>query len=265
LTLGASDYINKPFSPGVVKLRVRNQLKISEANELTKLIEKRTNELSIQTTMLQTMIDSIPDVVICKDLNLKYTLINKYLAELLNIERDNVIGKGDADGLNFSSDVTEKMNSMDRQVINEDKKIIYEEWIPSADGRTLLFETIKAPIKQDGVTTGLVGIARDITEKKQMSEALKAALSQAEGANRAKSDFLATMSHEIRTSMNSIMRFAELALANEELPAQVEDYLEKIKDSTKWLLQIINDILDISKIESGKRQYWRMSRGGPSR
>ena len=76
----------------------------------------------------------------------------------------------------------------------------------------------------------------------------------AEESNKAKSQFLANMSHEIRTPMNSIMGFAELAL---DMPysavvPQARDYLGKIKDSTKWLLNIVNDILDISKIESGK-------------
>ena len=83
---------------------------------------------------------------------------------------------------------------------------------------------------------------------------LKNALDAAEEANRAKSDFLANMSHEIRTPMNSIMGFAELALdvPDKDVTPQVRDYLRKITDNTKWLLNIINDILDISKIESGK-------------
>jgi len=72
----------------------------------------------------------------------------------------------------------------------------------------------------------------------------------AQSASNAKSAFLANMSHEIRTPMNSIIGFMELALDNDITP-QIRGYLEKIKDSTKWLLRIINDILDISKIESG--------------
>ncbi|MDR2545982.1 MAG: transporter substrate-binding domain-containing protein [Lachnospiraceae bacterium] len=80
---------------------------------------------------------------------------------------------------------------------------------------------------------------------------LKEALTTAEYANQAKSNFLANMSHEIRTPMNSIMGFAELAQSNTTNP-QTKEYLKKIVDSTGWLLRIINDILDISKIESGK-------------
>ncbi|MCL2048903.1 MAG: ATP-binding protein [Defluviitaleaceae bacterium] len=76
----------------------------------------------------------------------------------------------------------------------------------------------------------------------------------AEESNRAKSRFLAMMSHEIRTPMNSIMGFSELALAaaDTHVSPKIIDYLNKITDSTKWLLNIVNDILDISKIEAGK-------------
>jgi len=75
----------------------------------------------------------------------------------------------------------------------------------------------------------------------------------AEAANQAKTSFLAKMSHEIRTPMNSIIGFSELA-QNDEIPEKTRVYLDKIHNSAEWLLKIINDILDISKIESGKIQ-----------
>ena len=73
-------------------------------------------------------------------------------------------------------------------------------------------------------------------------------------ANQVKSEFLAVMSHEIRTPMNSIMGFAELAQSIEKIPIQAIEYLDRIIDNTKWLLKIVNDILDISKIEAGKME-----------
>ena len=76
----------------------------------------------------------------------------------------------------------------------------------------------------------------------------------AEAVSMSKSAFLANMSHEIRTPMNSIVGFSELALDNETSP-RTKDYLDKIKTNAQWLLQIINDILDISKVESGKMEF----------
>jgi len=86
---------------------------------------------------------------------------------------------------------------------------------------------------------------------------LQAALDIAKAANNSKTVFLANMSHEIRTPMNSIVGFSELALDGEVSP-RTRDYLAKIMDNADWLLQIINDILDISKIESGRMDLERI-------
>jgi len=89
-------------------------------------------------------------------------------------------------------------------------------------------------------------------EKMQQAEHdLRLARDAAESSSRAKSTFLANMSHEIRTPMNSIIGFTELAM-DDEIPSGTRDYLSKINENSEWLMEIINDVLDISKIESGK-------------
>ena len=94
-------------------------------------------------------------------------------------------------------------------------------------------------------------------DMRKVEEDLRLARSVAESANEAKSVFLANMSHEIRTPMNSIIGFAELAL-DSNISHKTREYLDKILENSEWLLQIINDILDISKIESGKLELERI-------
>jgi signal transduction histidine kinase/CheY-like chemotaxis protein len=109
-------------------------------------------------------------------------------------------------------------------------------------------ETIR---DENGVAQRVAGALMDITDAKNLLDELKKKQAEAEAASRTKSVFLANMSHEIRTPMNSILGFSELA-QDDDIPKKTREYLENIQDSAKWLLKIINDILDISKIESGK-------------
>ena len=92
----------------------------------------------------------------------------------------------------------------------------------------------------------------DRTADRKMNQALSDAVSAAETANRAKSTFLSNMSHDIRTPMNAIIGFTTLAVSNIENQEKVRDYLGKILASSNHLLSLINDILDMSRIESGK-------------
>ena len=109
----------------------------------------------------------------------------------------------------------------------------------------------------DGVCIGYLGIASDLSERKRVEDDMRRAKEAAEEANRAKSEFLAMMSHEIRTPMNGVLGFLEL-LKGTELSEEQESYVSTIDSSGNALLSLINDILDLSKIEAGRMEVERV-------
>jgi len=214
------------------------------ARDITKRKEME-KAIAYQTSLLKTIIDSIPDCVFCKDENYKYTLCNKYMTNVFGRKFEDIIGKNDIDALGLSPENAAITNNIDRKVINEQQKMTFEEWVNCADGVKRLFETVKVPLIFDGKIVGILGIGRDITQRKAMENEIIA-------ASRAKSDFLANMSHEIRTPLNVIIGLTDLTLEDDHLDNHVIENLTKITNAGTTLLSIVNDILDFSKIESGK-------------
>ncbi|MCL2765322.1 MAG: ATP-binding protein [Treponema sp.] len=394
--------------------------------ELETLVEERTSDLDRQTATLTTLFDSIPDLIFAKDLDLRFTHFNKAFLRHFGCNEE-ILGKTDAEGLGVPTELAQRFNKLDRRIINENRTHVEEEYVPCIDGTNPFFETIKTPLTLNNSVIGVLGIARDITLRKEtervmaenyeyahkLSDALasitkspaisggilkdaadviaqkagialnthrvsvwnitetsqvltnitcydcitgrhsiqddfdlmphkeyakvlkterlivtndikasifditiggyfpnlvamldapmrvdgklvgvicveqdlcerypekrewtieeqsfassladlmaltvsgferRQAREEAEIANQIKSSFIANMSHEIRTPMNSIVGFSELALSD-NISLKTKNYLNNILENSKWLLHIINDVLDISKIESGK-------------
>jgi len=125
------------------------------------------------------------------------------------------------------------------------------------DGRAVHISLSSAPLyRADGALTGIMAMANDVTDRRRAEEALARAKEQAEEANRAKSDFLARMSHELRTPLNSVIGFTKVLLKNRDgnLTETDTTYLSRIAANGEHLLALINDILDLSKVEAGRME-----------
>ena len=142
------------------------------------------------------------------------------------------------------------MNYLTGLAVNEQREWDFE-YIHQKTGEHRWFHVIAMGSNVEGRTKYIL-VMSDRTADKKINQALSEAVRAAETANRAKSTFLSNMSHDIRTPMNAIIGFTTLAVSNMDDKERVQDYLSKILASGNHLLSLINDILDMSRIESGK-------------
>jgi len=250
-------------------LRDITKRKNSEVALKKEIQQRRSIEETLrrERDLLRALMDHLPDYIFAKDADGKFITGNRELLESLGVDsRDDLMGKTDFDF--FSRSLAEHFRGDDAKVLRAGRPMInFEERMTTAHGERCVLTT-KVPLRDAmGNVEGLVGICRDITDRKRAEEELKKAKEAAEAANRAKSDFLANMSHEIRTPMNAVIGMSELLLDTELTPSQRE-YIEMVHESGISLLAIINDILDFSKIEAGKLElnnsefYLRENLGG---
>lgn len=242
--------------------RLREQLLVEEKRARATLeqqvAETRKAEASVRESqeLYHSLVENIPYTVIRKDLNGVYTFTNSMTEEFLGLRFKNqrLVGKTDFDI--FSRELAEKIHAADKQVMETGKILEGVHKMERAEdvsaNRTSYYHWVRVPVRDAaGVITGVQVFVWDVTAEKEAEEELLRAKEIAETANEAKSEFLANMSHEIRTPMNAILGFSEL-LRTQLAASKERNYLDAISSSGRTLLALINDILDLSKIEAGK-------------
>jgi PAS domain S-box-containing protein len=242
LALDAADFIYKPFSNNVVKSRVRHQIRI--VNQIG-AIEEYAHNMYITLNKMEAIVNNYNGVIWSVDNSGVITSFNGQYLKKIGITPSFLIGK------NIE---TAWMENKYLNIIDNVDKTFREgsqDWQSEING--LVFRSHTALIRDgEGNVTGIVGSSDDVTELIKLHRDLEAAVKAAETANRSKSSFLAKMSHEIRTPLNAVLGIAEVQLQNETLHQDVREGFTRIFNSGDLLLGIINDILDMSKIEAGK-------------
>ncbi len=213
---------------------------------------ERTEELRQQTRYLRTIIDSLPMLIWLKDTEGRFVLANQAAAAARGLDVERMVGKTDFDL--WPPERAEIFAAEDREVMAGRQRKIVEEVLPGADA-DIWIEIDKVPVlDDDGSVLGTVGVVRNISERKAMEDAREQALAEAVRLARLRSDFMARMSHELRSPLNGILGYAQVMLREGQLDPRRAAMLEVIRHSGEHLLNLINDILDFAKIEAGKQR-----------
>ncbi len=244
---------------------------------LTRRVRQRTRELRESQVLLDGVVNHSPSMISVKDLNGRYLLANERLRSIYAGNFKSLDGKTDFDL--FSRELAERFQKSDRAVSGGGVPVSVEENLPHPDG-IHSYVSVKFPLKDaQGGVFAVAGIATDVTELKRAADEIKrlhadlqhhaaqleqrvwertaelaVARDRAEAADRSKSAFLATMSHELRTPLHSIIGFTGIILQGLAGPLNAEQakQLGMVRNSARHLLALINDVLDISKIEAGE-------------
>lgn len=208
--------------------------------------EKYRNEelLKEKDLIFQSLLENSPIYIFFKDQEIRALHLSRNYEKMLGMPLENIIGKDMFDL--FPSELAKSMVEDDKRILKEGKLVQVEEELNDK-----YYTTIKFPIVQNEKQSWLAGFTIDITEQKKAQKELLIAKEKAEESDKLKTAFLQNMSHEIRTPMNAIMGFSELLPDAFDDKKMLEQYSGIIIQRCDDLLTIIDEILDIAKIESG--------------
>ncbi len=263
--VGAADYLTKPIDPLQLIGRLKTYLRFLEKEraynlELERTVQNRTQELAQARNHLESILESAGEGIFGIDLDKRLMFLNAAASNMLGYTRSDLQGCIPHEVFHYARQdgSINKMESsmLYRSLQTGESYHVKDESFWHYDGRPFPVEYVVTPILEGHLITGSVVSFKDISSTKNHEKTLREAKEEAEQANIAKSRFLANMSHELRTPLNAIIGYSELlsedATDRDDLGSVAD--LHKILAAGTHLLGLINDVLDISKIEAGKMQ-----------
>ncbi|MGN7613213.1 response regulator [Magnetococcales bacterium HHB-1] len=250
LQMGAIDFIRKPFNPVVLLARSKHVIALFNAQADQRETEKALLQQGIH---LDNVLQSATDqAIITTDENFIIKYFNPLAVTLFNIPHSATVTHS-VEEMHQKMGVDPARFLEGIQNIQQHGEHCFEIAMEKADGVHLLDARASGVIDKDGSLVGYCLAVRDVTERKKLLKDLERAVSRADAANHAKSAFLAAMSHDIRTPMNTIIGVTDL-LDRIKFEGEESRYVGLLRRAGESLLALLNDILDFSKIEAGQFQ-----------
>ena len=214
----------------------------------THLIGDRLDQEKALRAQYQELFENANDVVVTCDGTGRLLAINRAGQHVTGYTRRSAIGMPLRDLV--APEAQARFDEQFAQSLASSQGGTFEVDLVRSDGSRVTIEFDAHAISPQGDTTGVQAIGRDVSARKRTAVELERAKNAAESANRAKSEFVANISHEVRTPLNGIIGMSELLLAS-KMSDEQRQYLNLMRTSADALLHVINDVLDLSKIESG--------------
>ncbi|RMR32304.1 Extracellular solute-binding protein/sensory box protein [Pseudomonas syringae pv. coriandricola] len=222
---------------------MRRQIRQREAAE---------RALSDQYEFMRALVDGTPHPIYVRDRDGLLQMCNDSYLRAFSAQREDIIGKSATEGVLGNAFEAREYAADYQRVMASNTALILDRPLHIGDRQLTIYHWILPFRDSLGEVQGIIGGWIDISDRRQLIEDLQAAKEQADAASRAKSTFLATMSHEIRTPMNAVIGMLELALKRADQGELDRSAIEVAYSSANDLLDLIGDILDIARIESGR-------------
>ncbi len=232
------------------RVRAETELRVSRGR-LEDEVRERTAELVAEKLLMQNIIEALPITLSIRDLQGRYTLINRSFERATGTRREQVLGATARDL--FPALVAAEIADIDARLMAGAPSLTVERQYGETlvGGSDYLITTVPLLDAQER-PIAMLNLGTEVSSLKRLQRELSQAKDEAERLALAKSDFLANMSHEIRTPLNAVLGLAQLGIGRSADPVAARSGFERIVRSGRHLLGVINDILDYSKVESGK-------------
>ncbi len=224
-------------------------------HDITEL-KKAQEEINRQAGVITSLLDSIPDLIFIKDIDGVYLGCNPPFAEFVGLSTEQIVGKTDYDL--FDKEIADFFRKYDTSMLEVKKPQQNEEWITYPDGRRKLIDTLKTPYwGPDGVLSGIIGISRDITDRKQAEDQIKQKNEELTKVNFEKDKFFSIIAHDLRSPFNGFLGLTEiLALDLPNLSMnQIQEFVSNIRKSATNLFRLLNNLLEWAQIKRGSIHF----------